>query len=1061
MAEEKIEKAKTKRDQKGPLQPDVPEEPQVCGTGVLIFYQYLLQGAEDVPVESSKPLGPDDIKIAEIQAAMEAKLLEARKVEEHLIAKFAESRELDAQREKAVFDEFQILPEIDIPVHRLDLDIDRAHLQDRGLLHIKGVMHAKDKKTEDKVAQRTSIPPQRLETAVKLKERISLTERQRRATERPMSPGEQEFRVSKAREFAENKRKHLLEQITSITERNNSIRALADLQRTSNYPKNQRYIGIANSFSVHDRNLEVNTETAAEKFKHSFKRGASQGSDDVALAEMAAYNATKRGLPMPAETLEVSDPKLLFVAKPSSVEFCDYTAGGEYFAYITLTNVNAFARRIQLLPPATPYFSSEGPIYVQDQAWIAPGVSCKIKVWFSPDSNGNFADQLVVFTQAAKLVIPLRGRRFPPLLSVPRTINLGTCVVDDLLERTINCVNSGSPGRFFLMELGKFMTAIGWTEINVDQVITISNEELHNLTDGWGSAVHVDELEASYAADAANTESNSSNISARNSGRFMGRRGRDLTGTDGTSDLAPFTVFPQRFVLRHEESVQIIIKFRPKTVEVMRKSFVLLCDNLMVYPFELVGEGCEVSLRLVSYQTSVKAWNSNAAPVMTPANGPLTVLIFPDLTMNGQTSRCLEIKNESSIPVQYSWTLKPLEPWFQVADKKKAAAKLPSPDLQITRKRDDKPTMPVVTCFSISPREGRFEAGQTLRFTALFCPTAPQLERVTATISVHNVPDTYKHVLRALKAQTRGELDAEIDTQSEIRSARNNKQVLTSFPLLSYTLQGQGHFCTVTAEPTVLLLPPLSVGLPLAVNFVLKNQSLALCPFKWHPIRSPNWTLTIEPSQGVLHPGEDHFFKVTVLCSVPGEISAVLLCDLTLGPLLNLPLRGLASGPMVCFAVAAVDFGLINFGHSDPTRMAEFIIANRSAMPAAFALCQSGYLPPPFPNPQPDVDATPEEALPASGILHFDPWAGVLPPKANMRIKVRCAPESVQSFRAWVECHVLHGPTQFMRGMCFVKLFDIISNFFFLLFICLLSSIYISFKSKKRTKLADILWTTR
>ena len=61
-------------------------------------------------------------------------------------------------------------------------------------------------------------------------------------------------------------------------------------------------------------------------------------------------------------------------------------------------------------------------------------------------------------------------------------------------------------------------------------------------------------------------------------------------------------------MLRRDEIQELTINFRPHTSEIFVKEFVLLCDNLRVYPFKLIGEGCEVSLTLTKFQSAAKAW---------------------------------------------------------------------------------------------------------------------------------------------------------------------------------------------------------------------------------------------------------------------------------------------------------------------------------------------------------------------------------------------------------------------------------------------------------------------
>jgi len=141
--------------------------------------------------------------------------------------------------------------------------------------------------------------------------------------------------------------------------------------------------------------------------------------------------------------------------------------------------------------------------YVNDQAWVAPGMSVSVKVWFSPDSNGNFSDELTVFTQSSKLIVPLRGRRYLPKLTIPSVINIKSCIVDDLIIKNLNILNNGNDGRFFIMTREKFLEldnldpedfptnyerAGPWGAGEAALPFNISKEQLAEYTEGWGSA---------------------------------------------------------------------------------------------------------------------------------------------------------------------------------------------------------------------------------------------------------------------------------------------------------------------------------------------------------------------------------------------------------------------------------------------------------------------------------------------------------------------------------------------------------------------------------------------
>ena len=63
-------------------------------------------------------------------------------------------------------------------------------------------------------------------------------------------------------------------------------------------------------------------------------------------------------------------------------------------------------------------FPSEGSI-------VAPGMSCKYTVCFTPDSLGDYKDFIVVESQSKNpLVVPIEARRPPPILTCKSCLNL-------------------------------------------------------------------------------------------------------------------------------------------------------------------------------------------------------------------------------------------------------------------------------------------------------------------------------------------------------------------------------------------------------------------------------------------------------------------------------------------------------------------------------------------------------------------------------------------------------------------------------------------------------------
>uniref|UniRef100_A0A8C4SEY7 DLEC1 cilia and flagella associated protein n=1 Tax=Erpetoichthys calabaricus TaxID=27687 RepID=A0A8C4SEY7_ERPCA len=84
---------------------------------------------------------------------------------------------------------------------------------------------------------------------------------------------------------------------------------------------------------------------------------------------------------------------------------------------------------------------------------VAPGMSCQYTVRFIPDCLADFEDFILIETQAPfPLIVPIEARRPPPILTLPRVLDCGYCLVGGVKFTEFLCRNEGlSPGRFCIM----------------------------------------------------------------------------------------------------------------------------------------------------------------------------------------------------------------------------------------------------------------------------------------------------------------------------------------------------------------------------------------------------------------------------------------------------------------------------------------------------------------------------------------------------------------------------------------------------------------------------------
>ena len=198
----------------------------------------------------------------------------------------------------------------------------------------------------------------------------------------------------------------------------------AILLRKFNYLQNPRYKGLPQDF---------------RGMLNSLSDGTLQAPDiDVITKD--------RGIG--ANTI-MGDP--VFVAKPAVVQFTDYEVGQVYELPLRLQNSSGILRRLRVLPPASEHFSVSLVKYLGEDGLVAPGMYCMVSVRFLPDTLADYEDTLYVVTEQGMMAIPLLARRLPPNLTIPHTIDVGNCYVNDLRSIIVPCKNQGGRGRFLLV----------------------------------------------------------------------------------------------------------------------------------------------------------------------------------------------------------------------------------------------------------------------------------------------------------------------------------------------------------------------------------------------------------------------------------------------------------------------------------------------------------------------------------------------------------------------------------------------------------------------------------
>ncbi|CAL8294151.1 unnamed protein product [Lota lota] len=246
----------------------------------------------------------------------------------------------------------------------------------------------------------------------------------------------------------------------------------------------------------------------------------------------------EKAWPQEDSTLSTTDESIpVFQANPQVVLFTEYTVGQVYETSVELKNLTASCRHARVIPPTTTYFSIGLGRFPGEGGMVAPGMSCKYTVRFAPDFLADYEDCMVVETQAPyPVLVPLVGRRPPPILTLPRVLDCGYSLVGGVKFVEHLCCNEGlSAGTFCVIPKNQ------WPASNLRSVVL-----------------------SSFAEE------------------------------------PPFAVSPSLFQLQAGQAMVLEVVFFPTAGERYSQDFTVVCDNCQVKDITVQGEGQTIALEVVS-----------------------------------------------------------------------------------------------------------------------------------------------------------------------------------------------------------------------------------------------------------------------------------------------------------------------------------------------------------------------------------------------------------------------------------------------------------------------------
>jgi len=146
-------------------------------------------------------------------------------------------------------------------------------------------------------------------------------------------------------------------------------------------------------------------------------------------------------------------PTVFIEASPSRVVFDDYAVDETYNKVFTLRNSSSISRTLRILPPSSQHFHIGNVQYPgKDVSMLAPGMSMKVTVRFTPDSLGQYEDRITVLSENGECYVHLFARRDPPTLDLVDPVDIQACLLGSFRVQEVIVKNTGGHGRFRILD---------------------------------------------------------------------------------------------------------------------------------------------------------------------------------------------------------------------------------------------------------------------------------------------------------------------------------------------------------------------------------------------------------------------------------------------------------------------------------------------------------------------------------------------------------------------------------------------------------------------------------
>ena len=506
----------------------------------------------------------------------------------------------------------------------------------------------------------------------------------------------------------------------------------------------------------------------------------------------------------------INSPDNAFSIEPQEVVFKDYQSGSIYQIDLKILNRTQLLTSFKYIPPMTEFFTIKNVIYPKkDSSLIAPGMYAKMQILFYAQTMDNFEDEIIILTEKIAFKVPLRAIRDKPAIILKNPLDCGKCLVGDKIEKHFLCKNNGGDAHF------KFY--IEGQEKNGEK-----NDPGVNQEDLIGALQN-------------NSVSNELLV------------------------VPPFTVFPQEFYLYKGMSQNISVTFCPIDEGIVEKKLILACDTTKLQ-YILKGEQIKVDIiiktldgldmskkYLISNENQKEEEKENINEIkeyvddeeksekpkkielinkISEKEEKLESLLFEDTYPFASRERILVMKNISSLPIKYHWSI--YDFYHQN---------------EFNMTGDE-------TFFTIQPEEGIFKAKEEVTFTITFKPINSVIYEQKLELFIEEIPF---QAIKQFNFEENKNMKTTVSKVEPYLPVFNSS--LPSYPLYTFSLRGRGKLPYLNVEKSIIDLGDVYIGQTINDDFKVTSEQSGYVTFK--PVKIFQQILTAKDGDDNV----DYFYK--------------------------------------------------------------------------------------------------------------------------------------------------------------------------------------------------------